>query len=189
MKKLALIGNSTVTRAFVKKYNDQFDISTFTRPDYDIANKSSCDKLIAELQKFNIIILTPGIMSEDLWETYLTNTLGPSYITHALYQHSVVDHVIVIGSHAGTWSSWPDIEYKRLFYNCSKQAISNFVMAMSHSGQSKTKLTAFDPAAFLSNMNPDINSMKIDHVVETLFYICNAPKSLDIVNIKIRKPK
>jgi nucleoside-diphosphate-sugar epimerase len=186
MRTLAIVGNSTLARSFIKKYQDKFSISTFFRPDYDISDKESCQTLISELNKFDLVVLTAGIMSSDLWETYLTNTVGTNYIAHALYESSQVDRVIVVSSYAGTWTSWPNIEKDRLFYNSSKQAVTNFLMSMSHSGTSNTKVTAFDPSAFVSNMNPSMG-MKIDHVIDTLYYLCTLPSGIDVLNIKIKK--
>jgi NADP-dependent 3-hydroxy acid dehydrogenase YdfG len=186
MKKLAIVGNSTLARSFIEKYKDKFSIEKFNRPEYDISNKESCITLISELNNFDIVIITSGVKSEDLWDTYITNTVGPNYVTYGLYAASKVKRIIVVSSYGGTWPSWPKIEKWRLFYNSSKQATTNFLTALYHSAKSTTKITAFDPSAFKSDMNP-ADGMETEQVADTLYYIATLPDSLNIPNMKINK--
>lgn len=186
MKKLAVVGNSTLARSFIEKYKNDFAIEKFNRPEYDISNKESCITLIAELNNFDIVIITSGVVSEDLWDTYTTNTIGPNYVAYGLYEASKVNRVIVVSSYGGTWPSWPKIEKWRLFYNSSKQATTNFLTAVYHSAKSTTKITAFDPSAFISDMNPG-PGMETEQVADSLYYIATLPDDLNISNMKINK--
>jgi|694.fasta_scaffold88964_2 NAD(P)-dependent dehydrogenase (short-subunit alcohol dehydrogenase family) len=184
MKKLAIVGNSTLGKAFIEKYKNEFEITTFCRPDYDISNKESCIRLIEKLNEFEIVAITSGLISEDLWETFAVNTIGPSFVAHELYTANKVKRVVVVSSYAGTWSSWPHIEKWRLIYNASKQATTNFLQSLYHSSKSNTKVTAFDPSGFKSRMNPN-EGMEIEQVVDTLHYICTLPDELNLPNIKL----
>lgn len=185
MKTVALIGNSTLSRKFIEKYQTEFEITSFNRPQYDITDKESCDILIQDCNNYDIVIVTPGVIVEDLWTTYLTNTVGPIYLAHGLYELSTVKRIIVVSSYASAWTSWPGIEKWRLLYNNSKNSTTNFLLSLYHSAKSTCKVTAFDPASFKSALG-DVG-MEIDDVVDTLHYICTLKDDINIPHLRMNK--
>ena len=155
---IAIIGNhGTLVKALVETLND-YQVSTFGRPTYDMKNKVDLEDLSKKLNRFDVIIYCAGVFNTDAWETFTVNTVAPAYLCESLAKENCNAHIILVGSHSGTWTSWPNIEIQRLWYNLSKQSLTAVATGLSHSQQTGMRFTAFNPCKFASSMNNNIES-------------------------------
>jgi hypothetical protein len=97
------------------------------------------------------------------------NALGPIQMLAELQTAGSKAHVVIIGSHASTWTSWPGIDIKRLTYNVAKKTISEFAIGLEHSDASDLTLTVYHVSRFDSKMNS--GGRPISEVVKTISWI------------------
>lgn len=181
-KNIALIGNSDLAKAFSKTYS-HYNYTWFVRPDYDITEKDDCDKLIKNLQHKDVVLITSGAINSDIWQSMLTNAVGPIYLVSELVKLDCQPHVIVVGSLGAEWRSWPGINLERLIYNNSKHMLSNFVKDFYHSQLNNCKLTVLEPGRFQSTMS-DFTGAEIDNIVHMINYAIEASEDFTILNVQ-----
>jgi hypothetical protein len=167
---IAILGGGELSTAIVNKLKHKFTIDVFGHDKFDITNKKNCDEVINELATYNIIIITAGKHSNDIWEMWLVNNVGPAYIISRLEDKYADKKIIAVTSHGSSWTSWPGIDMNRLVYNSSKSGLTNFVYGLIHRDSSKNKITILEPSKFQSTMSnntgPDINS--VAHQIELI---------------------
>lgn len=171
-KKLALIGNSDLGKNFSERYQDQYDIYSFFRPEFDITKKEDCLQLTTNLVNFEVVLVTSGIYHGDAWEVLLTNFVGPSCLALNLSLTDFSGHMIIIGSHAGDWPSWPGITPDRLAYNYSKKAVSEFAKGLEHSRIGKGKISIYNPSKFNTKMS-GYTGTPVSEISDAIHYIIN----------------
>lgn len=180
MNKLAIIGGGELANAFYEKNKNNYEINIYTHKEFDITDQNNCDILVDLLLNFSIIVITAGNYSNDIWKMWLTNTVGPSYITSKLIEKNYSGHVVVVSSNAGNWTSWPDITIPRIVYNNSKHAISNFIYGIKQKNY-KGKYSVIEPSKFKSTMS-NFQGHNIDVITDALDVVIN---NTSIWNIKI----
>ena len=150
---VAVIGaNGTLARAVAGAFAE-YAVSVFGQPDYDMRDLNDIERLASQLNNFNVIVYCPGVLTSNAWDTFSINATAPAYLCELLATTYCQAHVVVIGSHSGMWTSWPEIEIPRLWYNLSKQTLTAVVTALSHSGKTSMKYTAFNACKFKSSMS------------------------------------
>ena len=129
--------------------------------------------LAPDILNYDVIVITAGINHGSVNDIFCTNFLGPIKILEALANIGYSGRVILVGSHAATWPSWPGIDLERLSYNLSKRFLREFVKGLAHSEQTKLKLTVFEPTKFQSKMS-QFQGIEIQSVAKSLIdVICS----------------
>jgi len=182
MKRIAIIGNSDLAHAYSDKYAEN-KYTWFTRPNYDVTKKQDCDNIVSNLGHQDVVLITCGIVDSDIWNSILTNTIGPIYLTVKLSSLECQPHVIVVGSLGAEWRSWPGINLERLIYNNSKHMLSNFVKDFYHSQLNNCKLTVLEPGRFQSTMS-DFTGAEIDNIVHMINYAIEASEDFTVLNVQ-----
>ena len=150
---MAILGGGELSSAIVNKLRHRFDITVFEHTTFDITNKENCDKVIDELITYNIVIITAGKHSNDVWEMWMVNNVGPAYIISSLENKYSDKQIIAVTSHGSSWTSWPGMDMNRLVYNSSKSGLTNFVYGLIHRDSSKNRITILEPSKFQSTMS------------------------------------
>lgn len=120
---ILILGKSTLAKQLEKILPN---VEIVGRPEYDLAVKADCDRLVADYQP-SVVINTQGVFdSDDAWKTLQTNYVGVVYLTMEFYNKMSQGHIINISSAATLWTSYPNITESRLVYNISKEALSSF---------------------------------------------------------------
>jgi hypothetical protein len=146
MTTLAIVGGGELANAI------NIPATIFTHSEYDITDESECVSLSAQLASFDTILITVGYHGTDDWNSWMVNTVGPSYLVSLLERNYSGKKIIVVTSYGGAWPSWPGITLDRLTYNSSKSACTNFLSGLIHSG-TKNKITILETSKFQSNMS------------------------------------
>ena len=181
-KTVAIVGGGDLAIKFYGTFSSKFDVSMFTHRDYNIGNPAHCSSLVDELINFDVIVITAGEYSEDSWSMWLTNTVGPCYITEHVNNTASGKHIIVITSHAASWTSWPGITDSRLVYNSSKNATTTFLLGLAHQGNTN-KISIIEPAQFQSKMS-NYQGMDIGLVVDQIDAVIENPGNIVQVILK-----
>jgi NADP-dependent 3-hydroxy acid dehydrogenase YdfG len=148
--RLAIIGGGTLAQAIAKQYTGNVQI--YTHDQFDITDQEQCNQLVSELATYDAVIITAGKISNDTWNMWMTNTVGPCYLVGHLNDIARDQRIVVVSSYAARWTSWPDVTVARLTYNQSKRAVSEFVQGLVQRG-SANQLTVVEPSAFQSPMS------------------------------------
>ena len=153
MKSVLVIGGGQLARHFAET-RQQYKIDVVTRKDYDLTVEQDCNELSTKCLNYDYILITAGKLSEttNAWNMLISNTVGPCSIISKLIELQYQGHIVVISSHASNWTSWPGISLNRLVYNCSKNALSNFVDSCSLAFNKPT-FTTIEPPSFKTSMS------------------------------------
>lgn len=142
----------------VVDFNDSISIVNFT----------------PQLLDSDVIIVCSGNLSENINRNMKINALGPIHLINELVGHGAKAHVVVIGSHASTWISWPGITMDRLSYNVAKKCLKDFITGLEHSELTNMKLTIYNVSKFQSPMS-DYTGIPMDDVVNNIIWIIDQP--------------
>ena len=165
-KSVAIIGGGELAREFQRVFSNKYTIDIIGHSQLDITYRDACDNIIDELLKYDVIIITVGILSENLWDVWMTNTVGPCYLTSVLNQHNLGQQIIVVSSFGASWTSWPGIDTDRLTYNTSKLALNEFLNGLTQQGSSQNKISVFEPSKFKTHLSNYQGAELLDVVVE-----------------------
>lgn len=150
---VAVVGaDGTLAQAVATAFSN-YKVSVFSRHNYDLRNVGDVELLATQLNTFDVIVYCPGVFVDDAWNTFTINATAPAHLCNQLAQANCQAHVILVGSHSGMWTSWPNIDLPRLWYNLSKQSLTAIATGLSHSGNTKMTYTAFNPCKFKSSMS------------------------------------
>lgn len=127
--------------------------TVFSRSDLDFLNQQSISDCVPRLLEFDTIINCIGVYQGDTKDILQVNFVSPVTLTEALIQSNYQGHLIMIGSHAATWPSWPGISHDRLVYANSKLALRNYIFGLSQSKLTNMTLSMIDLTKFKSNMS------------------------------------
>jgi hypothetical protein len=182
MKKIALIGRSDLALKFSERFKDN-TYEWFARPEYDVSDKNHCDLIVDKIGTPDVVLITPGIVNCDPWQSMLTNAVGPAYLTIQISKLVCKPHVIVLGSLGAEWRSWPGINLERLVYNNAKHMLASLVKDFYHSQINDCKLTILEPGRFISKMSSN-SGTDIDNVVEMIHYAIDTPKNFNALHVQ-----
>lgn len=174
VKSLAILGKtSTLAQALLRCLGSCYDIKLFGREDCDFTNANDIDRLAKTISGFDVIINCVGVKDQNSWNSMLINAVAPAKLIEQLIYHDSTSQLILVGSHAAAWTSWPNIELERLWYNISKETLQSFVMGIDHSHKSKLSVSLLNCTRFKSNMSNNTGH-DIDKVVQAINTILTA---------------
>jgi NAD(P)-dependent dehydrogenase (short-subunit alcohol dehydrogenase family) len=174
---MAILGGGELSTAIATQLNQKFDINVFGHDMFDITNKDQCNKVIDALNSYDVIVITAGSHSEDIWDMWMVNTVGPAYIISNLENKYSNKKIIAVTSHGSSWTSWPGIDINRLVYNSSKSGLTNFLYGLIHRDSTKNRITILEPSRFQSKMSnhtgTDINLVvnQIESIIDDPMHI------------------
>lgn len=179
VKNIAVLGNGSLSRCFadITKHN----ITFYNKPDVDFLNPDSLDAYYADFLKYDIILNTIGIDKGSTNSILQVNYFTPIQLLEKLNLLNYLGKVIMIGSHASSWTSWPKISIERLAYNVSKANLKSHIYALSHSNLLTFQVCVLDFSKFISPMS-GYEGCPIEDVANTIEQIIdiNSPKILHI---------
>lgn len=150
------------------------DIVSYGRDQVDFNDLTTINNIIPTLTKSDIIVVCSGALSDDVNETMMINSLGPIYLINELIKANCQAHVVVIGSHGATWTSWPGIDMSRLTYNIAKKCLCDFVVGLEQSDITDMKLTVVNLSRFQSPLS-NYTGVSVDQVVDNISWIIDQP--------------
>lgn len=127
--------------------------TVFNKPQLDFLNQQSITDAVPKLINFSTIINCIGIYKGATNDILQVNFLSPVTLTEQLIQHDYKGHLIMIGSHAATWTSWPGIAHDRLVYANSKLSLRNYMFGLAQSTITEMSITVVDLTKFKSKMS------------------------------------
>lgn len=148
---IAILGNGTLSKSFQVITKHKFKI--YARPIINFLNFDTLLSNLEELRTYDIILNTIGINNAGFEETMKVNFLAPCFLIENLIRVNYLGKVINIGSHASTWTSWPNISNERFIYNISKLNLRNYIIGLSQSNLFSGSLTLLDFTKFKSQMS------------------------------------
>jgi hypothetical protein len=124
------------------------------RPEYDLSKKDDCDRLIEQYTP-TVLINTVGVLSNDIWNTLVTNYVSSVYVSINFYEKIKNLHIINVSSASSYWPSYPGIDSPRMCYNLSKESLTNFGKHMSRKTIDEPGfiISTVEPGSFSSQMN------------------------------------
>lgn len=171
---LCVIGSGTLGKTLANKCA----ASVFDRSHWDLMQDPS-DDFISKLKKFDVIILCAATYHDEPIDIMKVNFMAPINLIMKLITCGYHGKLILVGSHAASWTCWPGIDIARLAYNQSKKNLREFVKAVAHSGLTPMQLCVFEPTKFASNMN-QWQGKEVDHVADTLLAIAKIDSILHV---------
>jgi NAD(P)-dependent dehydrogenase (short-subunit alcohol dehydrogenase family) len=180
---IAIVGGGELAHAFVKIYQDQFNIDIISHQQFDIGDQLSCDQLIPQLANYNAVIITAAINNDNLWKMWQVNTVGPCYIVAGLNSVANNQRIIVVSSHGSSWYSWPEIPTPRLNYNVTKLALNNFLSGLTQQGGTTNKITVFEPARFKTHLS-NYQGAKVNAIADQLYSVLVNPMHVTHIIVK-----
>lgn len=174
-KTLAIIGsNGGLAQAISKKFQNQYQTQCFGKDQYNFTNQQDIDSLAKDICNFDIVINCAGVFEKNSWETLLINTVAPARLIEQMTKLKSNSHLILVGSHAGTWTSWPGIDLKRLWYNISKQTLESITLGCEHSHSTNLKFTLINFSKFQTTMS-NFSGYNMVLILDTIKYIIESP--------------
>lgn len=177
---VAVLGGGQLCKSWQNKNQNKHLIEIFSHNDFNIASQSECDNVIKAITDKDVVIITAGLYeTNDSWQAWLVNCVGPAYICTKLVENKFKGKTILISSHAANWTSWPGIDIQRLVYNNAKHAVSNFLLGLDQ-GKFSSKFCVIEPAKFESKMS-NYQGQSIEMVVNAIdMAIDNDLKSISL---------
>lgn len=118
----------------------------------------------------DVVIICSGTMSGNINKIMKVNALGPIHLLDELTRQNCKAHVIVIGSHAATWTSWPGVSLDRLSYNIAKKCLMDYVLGLEQSDATDMRLTLFNVSRFQSVMS-NYTGRSMDEVLDKIMWL------------------
>jgi short-subunit dehydrogenase len=173
---ISIIGeHGDLAQALYNKLKTDHHVTCYGKDQYNFLNKEDITTLADNIYQSDIIISCPGVFtSSDSWDMFTINAVAPVFLLEKLIKNKSQAHVIVVGSHAAMWISWPDISLERLSYNISKETIQSFTTGLAHAGTSDLKLSVINPSRFQSKLN-GYQGYSIDVIVDGIVHVIQAP--------------
>lgn len=171
-KNIAVIGKHGALAQGILNSNiaGRHKITSYGKSDYNLSIKNDAICLAKQIADHDVIIVCTGVMSNDVWDTYLINVIGIGCLIKSLIELKSTARVIIAGSHSSMWNAWPGMSEERLWYNNSKRALYDLITSISHSEISNLELTLINFSRFESKMN-NYTGYAVETVVD---YVTNA---------------
>ena len=151
MNKIAILGNGDLSKALQSVIPNEFTV--FDRSQLDFCNNNTIQSTAQELAQYPTIINCIGLFTGTDEQVMRANFIGPMLLINRLIELKYTGHLVLIGSHSATWTSWPGIDYQRLIYGNSKLALRNLVFGLAQSHISNIDFTVIDITKFKSTMS------------------------------------
>ena len=170
---ISIIGKTgSLASALRERLSDGGRVTCYGKDQINMLDPGTISDNINNIKDSDVIIICSGTFGGKVRDVIDVNASGPIQMISELAASGSDAHVVVLGSHANMWTSWPGISIERLAYNTSKRNISEFVTGLEQSGTSDLKLTVYHVSKFDSNMNP--GGRPIQEVVDTISWIINS---------------
>jgi len=183
MKSLCIIGDGDLGKALYSYFEKVYDVEIVSRTDCDFLIKNDILVLSKKISQKDIVICTVGTFNEnDTWNSYIVNSVAPSFLIKCMMNNNSLSHFIHIGSHGSTWNSWPGISIERVNYNNSKRSIHDFILSLSHSGLTDMKLSIIHPTKFQSKMS-NYSGYDINDIIKSIEHVINSNVSVIVYEI------
>jgi short-subunit dehydrogenase len=186
MKKILIISQSSLGSSFKSKYSDIYSIDSYHN--FDMKEKEDCIKLTEKIYDYDVLIITTGSHTGDLWDIVSVNFTGPCYIISELVKNNFKGQIIYIGSYGSVWTSWPGIPIERLIYNTSKLSSKKFIQGLEHSKISNTRLSILNPSKFKTKMS-QFQGMEVNEIINIIKWIVDSSSDINITNIEFTGAK
>ena len=171
---ILIVGKSSLTNALVERFGaDQCVV--VGRPEYDFSQQQDCDRLLSDYPQPQIVINTIGGITDDYWNNMVINFVSPAYITMKYCDTMSHGHIINIGSASAWWPSWPELPFKRLTYNISKENLARFNLHVNRVQCDHNKnlsVSIVEPGRFQGKMS-NWQGMPVDAVVDCIEQVIN----------------
>lgn len=179
MKKIALLGSGALSKAISSKISSD----TFDRSDVNYIDGKFSAEFIDNIVDYDVIVNCVGTMHGTVNEILTVNAVTPIVLLENLVNKQYQGHVIMIGSHASSWTSWPGIELDRLVYNNSKLALKNFVMGLSHSNLTTMKITLVDASRFQSEMS-NFQGYNVEDIAQIVADLATTTSTVRVLHVE-----
>lgn len=164
---ISIIGKSgSLASALDKTLSVNNQVMCYGKDRINMLVPDSITDNINAIKDSDVIIVCSGLLKGKPRDMLDINTSGPIQLLSELVAVGSKAHVVIIGSHAQTWTSWPGIDIDRLTYNVAKKTVSEFVLGLEQSDKTSMKLTIYNVSRFDSNMNS--GGMPIQEVVDNI---------------------
>ena len=180
---VVIIGGGELASEFQRMFSDRYTIDIIGHAQLDIKDRVACDNVIEKLLKYDVVMITAGILSENYWDSWMTNTVGPCYLVSMLNQHNLGQQIIVVSSFGASWPSWPGVSTSRLTYNISKLALNEFLNGLTQQGISQNKISVFEPSKFKTHLS-GYQGVELSEIVVELEKIINNPLHITHIVVK-----
>ena len=148
---IAILGNGDLSKALQSVIPKEFTV--FDRSQLDLSSNESIESTARSLIEYPTIINCIGLFNGSDEEVMRANFIGPMLLINRLIELKYTGHLVLIGSHSATWTSWPGIDYQRLIYGTSKLALRNLVFGLAQGQISNIDFTVIDITKFKSTMS------------------------------------
>jgi hypothetical protein len=169
---ILIIGKSSLANVLVERFGTD-QCTVVGRPEYDFSQQADCDRLLENYPAPKIIINTVGGITDDYWNNMIINFVSPGYITLKYADTLTSGHIINIGSASAWWPSWPELPFKRLTYNVSKENLARFNVHVNRIRCDNNKdlnISIVEPGRFQGKMS-NWQGMPINDVVDCIDYV------------------
>ena len=174
VKTIAIVGGGELGQEIYNIAKDKYQIDIINHDNLNVASQHECDKIVPRLSTYDAVIITVGLYSEDIWNMWLVNTVGPCHIISKLNEVSTEQRIVAVSSHGSSWTSWPNAPTFRLSYNVNKLALNEFCTGLVQQGNSSNKISIFEPSRFKSK-NSNYLGADISDMAHELLGIISSP--------------
>ena len=169
-RKISIIGKSgSLASSLTAELSATNQVTCYGKEQINMLVPESISSNIDNIKDSEVIIICSGVLTGNVRDMLDINSSGPIQILSELKTAGSNAHVVIIGSHASTWTSWPGINIERLTYNVAKKTILEFAIGFEQADSSDLTLTVYNASRFDSNMNP--GGMPIQQVVNNVSWI------------------
>lgn len=170
---ISIIGKSgSLSSALKKSLSVDNQVTCYSKDQINMLDAKSVIDNVDHIKDSDVIIVCSGTINDSVRNMIDINASGPIQLLSELTDKKSTAQVILIGSHAATWTSWPGITMERLSYNVAKKFLVEFVTGLEHSELSNMKFTIYNVSKFQSSMSNDAG-IPIEDVVDNISWIIN----------------
>ena len=179
---IAIIGSQgDLAQALTNRLGQDHSVTCYGKDEFNFLDKTSIIALADQIHAADVIICCAGVFTDyDSWDMFTINAVAPVFLLEQLSVRLSTAHVILIGSHAAMWTSWPDITLTRLSYNVSKECLQSFVTGLAQGAGTNLTLSILNPSRFQSKLS-NYQGYPVDYVVESVQTIINSNAPLLVV--------
>jgi NADP-dependent 3-hydroxy acid dehydrogenase YdfG len=179
---IAIVGGGELANHIKSSANNR-QVDIIGHNEFDITNQSQCDFIVPKLATYDAVIVTSGKYTDDIWDMWLVNTVGPCYLIAKLNAVAEGQRIIAISSHGASWTSWPGIPTYILSYNTNKSALNTFLTGLVQQDNSTNNITVFEPSKFKSHMSNHHGASPSD-VAQQVLEVIDSPMHIAHIIVK-----
>ena len=175
---ILIIGKSALAKA-VEPLLHKHNVTIVGRPEYDIASKYECNRIVREHNP-DCVILTQGVMDQDIWNNLTVNCTSAIYLINEFYNKMHSGQIIAVSSAVVNWQSWPGKNISQLVYATAKTTLSQFCSYMNRKNmpeeqEKNISIQVYEPQNFPSKITPN-SKQDITDVAKELEMLIENPR-------------